>query len=149
MGDNSRCDQLRSPPPVAPLDTVWTHDPDGLKSEIHGFFVSRISVRAPSQPVGLAQPLEIPIAVSSNKIRSVTFAERRAGSNASIFRSSRWMASRPQSAGFPVEQARLVRDDGDSKVFEITPVSSDEETVSVAVDFDDIKHLPSFALGII
>ena len=36
-----------------------------------------------------------------------------------------------------VEQARLVRDDGDSKVFEITPVALGEETVSMAVDFDD------------
>src|SRR6202012_1019484 len=109
MGDNSRCGELRSPPPVASLDTVWTHHPDGLKSEIpvYGHFVSRISVTAPSQPVGLAQPREIPITVSSNKIRSVTFTEQRAGNTFS--RSSRWMASGPQRAGFPVEQARLVR----------------------------------------
>jgi hypothetical protein len=139
MGDNSRCGELRSPPPVAPLDTVWTHHPNGLESEIpsYAYFVSRISVTAPSQPVGLAQPLEIPIAVSSNKISSVTFTEQQAGSDASIFRSSRWMASGPQRAGFGVEQARFVRDDGESKVFEITPVSSDEETVTVAVDFED------------
>ena len=137
MGDNSRCGELRSPPPVAPLDTIWTHDPEGLKSQIGGHFVSRVSVTAPSQPVGLAQPLEIPIAVSSNKIRSVTFTERWAGSDASILRSSRWMASGPQKPGFMVEQARLVRDDGDSKVFEITPVALGEETVSMAVDFDD------------
>jgi hypothetical protein len=139
MGDNSRCGELRSPPPVAPLDTVWTHNPDGLESKIFSslYFVSRVSVTAPSQPVGLAQPLEIPIAVSSNKIRSVTFTERRTGSDASIFRSSRWMASGPQKPGFLVEQARLVRDDGDSKVFEITPVSSDEETVAVEIEFED------------
>jgi hypothetical protein len=47
------------------------------------------------------------------------------------------MASGPQRAGFPVEQAWLVRDDGDSKVFEITRVGSGEETVSVGVDFED------------
>jgi hypothetical protein len=137
VGDDSQCSELRTPPPVAPLDTVWTHHPDGLKSEIpvYGHFVSRISVTAPSQPVGLAQPLEIPIAVSSNKISSVTFTERRAGST--FPRSSRWMASGPQRAGFLVEQARLVRDYGDSKVFEIRPVSLGEETVSVAVDFED------------
>jgi hypothetical protein len=138
-GDNSRCGELRSPPPVAPMDTVWTHNPDGFESKIpsYAYFVSRISITAPSQPVGLAQPLGIPIAVSSNKIRSVTFTERWAGSNASILRSSRWMVSGPQKPGFMVEQARLVRDDGNSKVFEITPVALGEETVSVAVDFDD------------
>lgn len=136
VGDDARCSELRTPPPDAPLDTVWTHHPDGLKSDFSSlYFVSRVSVTAPSQPVGLAQPLEIPIAVSSNKIRSLTFTERRAGS--SFPRSSRWMASGPQRAGFMVEQARLVRDDGDSKVFEITPVALGEETVSVAVDFDD------------
>jgi hypothetical protein len=138
VGDDSRCGELRTPPPVLPLDTVWTHHPDGLKSDFSSlYFVSRISVTVPSQPVGLAQPLEIPIAVSSHKIRSVTFTERRAGSNASIPRSSRWMASGPQRVGFLVEQARLVRDDGDSKVFEITPVGLGEETISVVVDFED------------
>jgi hypothetical protein len=137
VGDDSQCIELRTPPPVLPLNTVWAHHPDGLKSEIpvYGHFVSRISVTAPSQPVGLAQPLEIPIVVSSNKIRSVTFTERRAGST--FPRSSRWMASGPQRAGFLIEQARLVRDDSDYKVFEITPAIVGEETVSVAVDFDD------------
>jgi hypothetical protein len=47
------------------------------------------------------------------------------------------MASGPQRAWFLVEQAKLVRDDGDSKVFEITPASVGEETVSVVVEFED------------
>jgi hypothetical protein len=164
QGDNSRCGELRSPEPDAPLDTVWTHNPDGLASHISQFdhfFVSRITVAAPNQPVGLAQPLDIPIKVSIGKVRMIDVQQKMVGSDATILYSGRLPTSIRFGAPPPhvkppdplwSGQEKLVEDDETSKVVEIAPISDGEETISVAVEFEDggfderyfhIKTVPS------
>jgi hypothetical protein len=139
QGDNSRCGGLRSPRPDAPLDTIWTHNPEGLASQIHytDYFVSQLSVSAPSQPVGLAQLLDIPVKVSGGKVRFIYIRQNQKGSGASILSSSRAFPAPTRPVRWQGEEARVVQDDGETKVIEITPVGLGEETVSVAVEFED------------
>jgi hypothetical protein len=152
-GDNSRCGRLRATPQDAPLQTVWSRNPDGLASQIGQFdyFVSRISLTPPDQPVELAQPLNIPITVTEGKIRFLTVRQKMKGSDASILWSSR-PPSKVQVPGAQHDEPNILRDDDEPKVIELVPVALGEETVSVAVEFKDggfderyfhIKTVPS------
>ena len=139
QGDNSRCGELRSPQPDAPLDTVWSHSPDGLESQIgpHDYFVSRVIVIPPGLPVGLAQPLDIPVKVTGGKVRFINVRQKMKGSDASILQASRAFPGPTLPVRWLGEQARVVQDEEETKVIEITPVGLGEETVSVTVEFED------------
>jgi hypothetical protein len=138
-GDNSRCGELRAPEPDAPLNTVWIHNPDGLDSHIGAgdYFVSRIAVAAPSEPVGLAQPLDIPMKVTGGDVRFIAVRQKMKGSDASISSSFQAFPEAPQPPRWPGEQARVVQDDGETKTVEFTPAELGEETVSIVVEFKD------------
>lgn len=138
-GDNSRCGELRPPPLNAPLGKVWTHDPDGLESNLTypGYFVSRALVTPPSDPIALAQPVEIPVVVGNAKIRSIEFTERMTGSDASRVSTSFVFPSPPRTAGQLRGDIRFLREEGTSEVFGIIPAWAGEETIAAAVRFED------------
>lgn len=136
VGDNSRCGELHAPTPPAPLDTVWTQNPDGLESRIGQFeyFVNRVSIRPPNQPVGLAQTLDIPIENNVGKIQRVLVAQRMSGSDASILS---YIPTQRQSPAFRPLIGGILRDDGQTQSVEFVPVGLGEETVRIGVSFED------------
>ncbi len=138
-GDNSRCDQLRSPRPAAPLDTVWTANPDGLRSEVSSseFFVSRLSINPLSHPVEVAHPIRIPVTISGDKIRQFGFEQKRAGSNPSIAFNDVVPSKRPVLTNSELQDGHLLDGPGDSTIFELIPVELGEETVRIFARFED------------
>ncbi|WP_348261542.1 hypothetical protein P8935_17275 [Telmatobacter sp. DSM 110680] len=138
-GDNSRCDQLRPPQPAAPLETVWTVNPDGLRSEISDseFFVSRLSITPLSHAVEVAQPFRIPLRISGGKIRQFGFEQKRAGSNPSIAFNNVVPDRTHVVTNSELEDGHLLDGPGDSKIFELIPVELGEETVRIFARFED------------
>ncbi len=138
FGDNSRCDSLRAPRLPTPLDTTWAANPDGLASHIgvYSFFTSQLKVEAPNHPVEIGQPIEIPLLLGGGKIRSINFQQKAAGSNASI--PSNWPPDDHSTrANLGWGPAKIIRDEGSSKLIQLTPILIGEETVSISVSFED------------
>ncbi len=138
-GDNTRCDQLRSPRAEAPLDTVWTVNPDGLGSSIShsDFFVSRIAVKPPDHPVALAQPVRIPLTITGGTIRRITYEQKRAGSNATLSFDPLIPGPKRPVMNSDTEDGRFLDGPDGTKIFELIPVELGDETVRITARFED------------
>jgi hypothetical protein len=137
--EGSRCEQLRSPRPSAPLNTVWTINPDGLRSSISSpeFVVSRLSIEPPNHPVELAHPIRIPVTISGGKIRQISFEQKRAGSTPTISSNAVVPASKEGLTNADLKDGHFLEGPGGSKIFELIPVELGEETVRIVAQFED------------
>jgi hypothetical protein len=68
---------------TAPLDTTWTQNPYGMSNQhmwgVSEFPTDRLEVTPPDRPVEFAQPVEIPVKTSDDKVIYYTVAQTRPG----------------------------------------------------------------------
>ena len=80
-GEISECLELRHLDKLSatiPLNHTWSTDPADRESFFNSdieFFTERLSVDAPDHPVGLAQPVRIPLHISNDPVQSINFQQ--------------------------------------------------------------------------
>jgi hypothetical protein len=140
--DRTNCGKLRPRVAPAPLDTTWPVDPDGLSSMLSAYGAPHpeaLTVHPPNRPVEVAQAVEIPIEVRSDrKILRIQFSQRRSEVDDPdvpvVFTNSAAAKQFGQPFG---SLARVVRDDGERKVLSIAPLGLGDLTVGIAVYYMD------------
>jgi hypothetical protein len=129
----------------APLSQTWAVDPSGSHTffaDIY-FFAERLSVTAPDRPVGLGQPVQIPVRLSGEKVKYIVFRQ--------------WIYNNGRSIAIPVNardangvslgetesvpgQKRVdpLKGNGETgKFLEIVPLALGNVEVGIGVYFED------------
>ena len=140
--DRGTCKQLRlsllkSAP--QPLSTTWLNDPDGLYNDRFWagteFYTDRLNVTPPDHPVEFGQPVTVPVEITSGKLQSLGFVQRRSDMDDPNLQPNQLVGGH---GVLTVGEIRMkTGEEAVPKFLEIVPMTVGDETVQVVARFHD------------